>query len=89
MKKSLLLGLCFSSFTGYGGLNAVDVTNAVVGEAAGCPFIVKLGVAAAIYNPHGALNFGCAADVAKGVFAGQHLTVVLGTGKNATYFFKP
>lgn len=140
MKRALLTGLCFSlsalaseangervGVRWHGGLNAVDVTNAVVGEAAGCPFIVKLGVAAAIYNrhslrgvygfhapvtrhaapavwadaaravamcrtndpTHGAVNFGCKADVDKGAFTGLHLTVVLGTGRNATYFFKP
>lgn len=129
MKKSWLTGiLTISQFAAIaGGLNADDVTNAVVGEAAGAPYIVKLGVAAACYNrhslrgvygfhakhnarepawvwreaaravamchtndpTHGAVNFGCQADVAKGTFKGLKLTAVLGTGKHTTYFFKP
>jgi hypothetical protein len=31
-----------------GGLNAVDATNAIVGEAAGCPYVVKLGIGEAL-----------------------------------------
>ena len=109
------------------GVSDLDATNAIVGEAAGAPYIVKLGVAAAIHNrnslrgvygfhakhnatepawvwrdaarawaesaakdpTHGAVNFGCRADVDMGTFRGLHLTAVLGTGKHSTYFFKP
>ena len=52
MKRSLLIGFCFAT-AAYGRgvpLTAENVTNAIVGEAAGAPFIVKLGVAAAIRN---------------------------------------
>jgi len=139
MKHALLIPLCSlclcgQSFAGFaaGGLNAVDATNAIVGEAAGAPYLVKLGVADALHNRaaalrrplkgvygfrspvtrhsaksvwqdaakawlesarhhvvSGALYFGNADDVRKGAFAGLHLTVILGTGKSATYFFKP
>ncbi len=136
MKKSILISVFsfqLSAFAGPVPVTDENVTNAVVGEAAGAPFIVKLGVAAAIRNrdsarpgsglrgvygfqakhnatepawvwrdaaravamcrtndpTHGAVNFGCKADVDKGTFTGLHLTVVLGTGKHATYFFKP
>ena len=128
MTRSLLLGLGLLTALPLAGrtIAAADGTNAVVGEAAGAPFIVKLGVAAAIHNrkslhgvygfnarhnasepawvwrdaarawsqsvtndpTKGAVNFGCQADVDKGTFKGLHLTVVLGTGKHATYFFK-
>jgi len=36
----------------------------------------------------GATHFGSAADVAKGTFKGMKLTVVIGTGRDATYFFR-
>jgi hypothetical protein len=104
-----------------------DATNAIVGEAAGAPYVVKLGIADALRNrktlhgvygfraahnaheprwawrdarrawqqsarvhlTHGATNFGNRHDVQIGTFAGMTLTVVLGTGQNTTYFFKP
>ena len=37
---------------------------------------------------NGANHFGNADDVRKGTFKGMTLTVVLGAGKNKTYFFK-
>jgi hypothetical protein len=61
MKKSLLgiLGvLAVQSATA--AVTPGDVTNAVVGEAAGDPYIVKLGIAAACYNRgtlHGVYGF--------------------------------
>ena len=53
MKRSLLIGLCFAAAAANGRgvpLTAENATNAIVGEAAGCPYVVKLGVAAAIRN---------------------------------------
>ena len=114
------------SVSAFGAVPAQDAVDAVVGEAAGSPYIVKLGVAEAIRNRHslrgvygfhakhnateparvwadarravsesatstvtkGATNFGNWLDVLKGTFKGMTLTVVLGTGKQATYFFK-
>jgi hypothetical protein len=103
-----------------------DAVRAIVGEAAGQPYIVKLAVAEAIHNrgtlcgvyglnaahnrtepawvwrdgrrawaqskttaiTHGATHFGNRSDVLKGTFTGLKLTCVLGTGRDATYFFK-
>ena len=100
--------------------------RAIVGEAAGAPYTVKLGVACAIRNRNtlrgvygvtakhnatepprvwreaarawsesagrditgGADHFGNARDVARGTFRGLTLTVILGDGKNRTYFFR-
>jgi len=100
--------------------------RAIVGEAAGQPYIVKLGVAEAIRNrgtlrgvyglnaahnrtepvwvwrdgrrawaqskttniTHFATHFGNKSDVIKGAFIGLRLTCILGTGRDATYFFK-
>jgi hypothetical protein len=36
----------------------------------------------------GATHFGCKADVEKGTFTGLKLTCILGSGNNATYFFR-
>ena len=114
------------SVSAFGAVPARDAVDAVVGEAAGSPYIVKLGVAEAIRNRNslhgvygfhakhnatepawvwadarravnesatsgvtkGATNFGNADDVRKGTFKGMILTVVLGRGKDTTYFFK-
>ena len=129
MKRTTLIILCLTAATCQGGavVRGPDAVSAIVGEAAGSPYLVKLGVAAAIRNrnslrgvyglnarhnatepawvwadarrawsqsatndpTHGAVNFGCKADVDKGTFAGQHLTAVLGRGRTATYYFKP
>ena len=131
MKRAWLIGLCFLSQVAVGkDLSSSDATNAIVGEAAGEPYAVKLGVACAIRNrgslrgvygfqspvtrhsslsvwndaarawresanPHvvsparTANHFGSAADVRKGTFRGMTLLCVLGTGKHATYFFRP
>ncbi|MDE2102879.1 MAG: hypothetical protein KGL39_36885 [Patescibacteria group bacterium] len=126
MKRLLLISAFSFPLSAFPAVSAGDATNAVVGEAAGAPYIVKLGVAAAIRNrdslrgvygfhakhnatepewvwqdaarawlqsvtndpTHGAVNFGCKADVDKGTFKGLHLTAVLGKGRHATYFFK-
>lgn len=39
-------------------------------------------------NTNGATHFGNAHDVATGIFYGLEPTAVIGTGNNATYFFK-
>ena len=108
------------------GVADTDAVTAIVGESAGQPYLVKLGIAEAIHNRgtlrgvygfhalhnatepawvwrdarrawtqsagtnivHGATHFGNSSDVAKGTFAGMKLTAILGTGKDATYFFK-
>jgi hypothetical protein len=127
MKKSLLCLLVVLTVQPVMGRIAEDqATNAIVGEAAGQPYIVKLGVAGALrnrgtlrgvygynalhnqYEPkwvwvdakrawresaqrditHGATHFGSADDVAKGTFTSLQLVCVLGTDKDATYFFK-
>ena len=100
--------------------------RAVVGEAAGQPYLVKLGVACAVRNRggfhgvygvtakhnatepdwvwrqadravreslvrdivKGADHFGNRDDVRKGTFRGMKLCAVLGTGRDATYFYK-
>ena len=107
-------------------LTPPDAVRAIVGEAAGQPYLVKLGIGCALRNrghlrgvygvtarhnasepariwadaqrawresarrdiTAGANHFGNADDVRKGTFRGMKLTVVLGTGKDATYFFK-
>jgi hypothetical protein len=107
-------------------ISECDAVRAIVGEAAGQPYIVKLGVAEAIHNrgslngvyglnaahnrtepawvwrdgrraweqskstsiTHGATHFGNRSDVMKGTFAGLQFTCQIGTGKDATYFFK-
>ena len=38
---------------------------------------------------HGATHFGTQSDVATGIYSGMKLTAVIGSGKHATYFFKP
>ena len=127
MKRAWLM-LCIGLWTVDRGLAAVsdtDAADAIVGEAAGQPYAVKVGVAEAIHNRRtlrgvygfhaahnqfepawvwrdarrawtesagtnivkGATHFGSAADVAKGVFKGMRLMAVIGTGRNATYFF--
>jgi hypothetical protein len=127
MKKTLLLtfGLLAAAPV-WAGVPADLARRAIVGEAAGCPYLVKLGVACAIRNrgtlkgvyglnarhnatepawvwndaakawresarhdvTRGANHFGNADDVRKGTFKGMKLTVVLGEGRNKTYFFK-
>lgn len=45
-----------------------NATNAIVGEAAGCPYIVKLGVASAIHNRgtlHGVYGFNAARNASE------------------------
>jgi len=127
MKRCIICALVgLAVQTGLGGIAEEKATNAIVGEAAGQPYIVKLGVAGAIRNrgtlrgvygynaahnqfepkwvwveaqrawresaqrdiTHGATHFGSAEDVAKGTFNSLELVCVLGTDKDATYFFK-
>jgi len=128
MKRSWLIlsvSLCLCSSL-HAGITPKLAKRAIVGEAAGAPYIVKVGIGCAIRNrgtlhgvygvnakhnatepdwvwndagrawresalkdiTNGADHFGNADDVRKGTFEGMTLTVVLGTGKNATYFFK-
>jgi hypothetical protein len=127
MKRILLCAVGVLAIrTAIGGITDDDATNAIVGEAAGQPYTVKLGVAGALRNrgtlqgvygynathnqfepdwvwrdaekawhesaqrdiTNGATHFGSANDVASGTFIGLKLVCVLGTGKDATYFFK-
>lgn len=131
MKKSLLLLSALGVQCSLLNVSAADIAppdavRAIVGEAAGQPYAVKLGVAAAIRHRgtlrgvygltaahnatepawvwrdarrawtesattdpvKGADHFGNASDVAKGTFAGMTLVAIIGTGKDATYFFK-
>jgi hypothetical protein len=131
--KRLTLSLCVFACLrlNAGTLASRDAVDAIVGESAGQPYAVKLGIADAlrnrgsklkhplrgVYGFHarhnageparvwndarrawtesatvhpvkGAQYFGNADDVRKGTFAGMTLTAVIGTGKDATYFFK-
>jgi len=118
------LGLSFPSNAL--ALDARAAATAIVGEAAGQPFAVKLAVAEAIRHrgtlqgvyglnaahnateparvwkdarrawaqsahtdiTHGATHFGNLQDVRKGTFTGLQLTCIVGSGKDATYFFR-
>ena len=127
MKRAwLLICLSFSTLAARATVDNSQAVTAIVGEAAGESYSVKLAVAAAIRNrnslrgvyglnaahnasepawvwrdarrawtesamtdpTHGANHFGNADDVRKGTFEGMKLTLVLGSGRTATYFFK-
>ena len=135
MKRAwLILILGGTSYTNpcLASISAADAADAIVGEAAGQPYLVKLGIAEAVHNRgtlkgvygfhaahnatepawvwrdarrawtqsagtigrpdsgivHGATHFGNSSDVQKGTFAGMKLTAILGTGNDATYFYK-
>jgi hypothetical protein len=60
MKRAWLITLLLARNISGAEITSANATNAIVGEAAGCPYVVKLGIADAIRNRgtlHGVYGF--------------------------------